>query len=257
MSKHENVSDTLKKNVERIISEKVNALNRPDLFRQPLFAYSDAKNPKYKELKTIVGSWHKTPDELLPGAECAISYFIPFTKEVVSGPLTALNGSEIWSEAYVIANNAVLTIDDAVTEYLSAEGFETALIRGTGAYDQKELKSMWSHRSAAAIADLGKFGDNRLLITEKGSGGRFCTILTTAPIEPGCETTPKTCLRQQNGSCGKCFEICPVQTLRPGEFDRFVCNDDVLLKNAETFKYLGFADACGKCISACPLSYIE
>lgn len=242
--------------LERLIAAQVAALGRPDLFRAPIFAYSDAADPRYHELKTLIGPWHLDPAELMPDARSVISYFVPFTKEVARAPRAAAHGAPVWGEAYLVINDGFDRIGESVGGYLAAEGFAAHPISGTHTYDPKDLRSMWSHRSAAAIAGLGTFGANRLLITARGSAGRFCTILTDAPLAPSCATAPPRCPYEE-GRCGACFRACPVGALRPGAFDRFVCHDDVLLRNAEALKGLGFCDVCGKCIAVCPLACLE
>jgi epoxyqueuosine reductase QueG len=117
---------------------------------------------------------------------------------------------------------------------------------------------MWSHRSAAAIAGLGTFGANKLLITEKGSGGRFCTILTSAVLKANQVPIESKCLYLKNGSCGLCFKICPVNALFPDSIDKFACQNEVNKNEAKPKEStnLQSADTCGKCISVCPFAYI-
>jgi epoxyqueuosine reductase QueG len=251
----------LEKNIEQIVVDEMAALNRNDLFRKPLLAFSSANDPRYSELKQIVGEWHLNPTELLPDAVSVISYFVPFTKKVVAEPKTVKDGSLLWGEAYVTINAYFDHINEAIAEYLNGLGFICKTIKATHTYDPKDLKSMWSHRSAAAIAGLGVFGTNRLLITEKGSGGRFCTVITTAPLNAGSsEEAQNRCFFKKDGSCGLCIEVCPVNALSRNSFSKFTCQIE-LNKNGEKESREGLqrktADTCGKCISVCPVSYFE
>lgn len=68
------------------IEQAVRNLNRPDLFREPLVAFSDAHDNRYEQLTEIIGPWAKTPVEFLPSAQTVISYFVPFTREIAQGP---------------------------------------------------------------------------------------------------------------------------------------------------------------------------
>ena len=245
--------------IEQIIIREMAALNRSDLFRTPLVAFSSAHDKRYAELKEIVGEWHLRPDELLPEAKSVISYFVPFTKTVVSEPKNTEDAPPIWGEAYDIINSYFNHINETLSEYLSGLGFSSQSIPATHTYDPKELKSMWSHRSAAAIAGLGTFGANRLLITEKGSGGRFGALLTSAPLKVEQKPASVKCLYVKNGSCDLCHKICPVGALSHNGIERFVCHDE-LSKNGKILRARGNfekADACGKCISVCPVAYIE
>lgn len=250
---------SLETEIQRIIEEKIAELDRPDLFRMPLVAFSDARNSQYENLKQHIGPWHCTPRELLPEAESVISYFVPFTKAVVTQPKTVKDGSALWSEAYQEINAYFNEVNQAVQDYLESQGYLVTTIRATHTYDPKDLKAYWSHRSAAVIAGLASLGANRLAITDKGSGGRFCTVITSARLEPNPAPAPQRCLYLKNGSCGLCFKACPVGALRPDGMDKFTCQDE-LNKNQEKMRRettLVSADTCGKCISICPLSYIE
>lgn len=252
--------DKLKQSIESTLSATVAALGRPDLFRAPLVGYSSAEDKRYGQLKTIVGSWHRNPRELLPGANTVISCFVPFTKAVVLEPKTFTGASPLWADAYQIINCHFDVVGGAVAAVLHKRGFAALPIKATHTYDPATLQSAFSHRSAAQIAGLGSFGANSLLITQKGSGGRFCTVLTTAVLQSDLSPAPVHCLYMKDKSCGLCFKICPVNALGPSVVDKFACQDE-LNKNQHMLKQSGdywhSADVCGKCISVCPLAYIE
>lgn len=245
--------------VTEIICSKLRELDRPDLFRMPLIAFSAAADERYAQLKTLVGSWHLHPTDLLPQAKSVISYFIPFTKEVVCAPKQAKQEAPLWGEAYAVLNAYFEEMSQSVCDYLTARGYASCTIPATHTYNEADMKSMWSHRSAAAIAGLGAFGANRMLITEKGSGGRFCTVLTAAAFEVNRQIAENRCLYMQNGSCGLCFQACPVHALEPGVLDRFACQAETRKNEKRLEESIGLyhADICGKCISICPVAYIE
>jgi len=253
------MSGNMEKEIVRIIYDEVLRLNRPDLFRTPIIAYSSASDERYLDLKEIIGDWHLNPAQLLPDVKSAISYFVPFTKEVVYEPKNIKDGSPLWAEAYEVINDYFNHINDALSVYILSQGFSAKTIPATHTYDPKDMKCMWSHRSAAAISEMGTFGLNRLLITEKGSGGRFCTVLTSALLEPKHDSAKAKCRGLIDGSCGLCHKICPVGALSPDGIDMFACNRE-LLKNRDIFRErtaLYETDICGKCISICPYTYIE
>ena len=248
-------SNELCYNIRQLITSKMTELNRPDLYRAPITAFSDATDTRYQELKKIVGEWHMNPEELLTDARSVISFFVPFTKEVIEEPGLTESPS-LWAETYTIINNYFDNISEAITKYLIAQGFSALAIRATHTFDPKDLKSMWSHRSAAAIAGLGAFGTNRLLITEKGSGGRFCTVLTSASLDERLNAADERCYNIKDGSCGQCIKVCPVNTLP--NLDKFACWNHIKKVEAKLrSEGVATADICGKCISVCPVSYIE
>lgn len=246
----------LSESILTIIREQVAQANRPDLFRQPICAFSAADDPRYHQLKTTVGPWHKDPAELLPDAKSVISYFVPFTAPLPKSAKEQEPVSALWGEAYVALNNLFDIIGERLSEFLRAAGYSVLSIAATHTYDPETLQSIWSHRSAAAISGLGSFGVNRMLITEMGSAGRFCTLITSAPLEPSPSPAPERCLYHKNGGCLLCVKACPVGALQLDSFQRFVCSEQ-LLKNAERLSGLGYCDVCGKCIGSCPLAFLE
>lgn len=249
----------MEKEIERIIEEKIAGLKREDLLRRPFVAFSSAHDPAYRDLKTIIGEWHLTPIEILPDAQSVISYFVPFTKPVTRQPKKFDTSAPLWAEAYLAINSYFDTINDTLVDFLRENGYSASPIPATHNFDPETIRCNWSHRSAAAIAGIGSFGANRMLITGKGSSGRFCTVITSAKLAAQTDKASQRCLYLINGTCGKCFEICPVGALAPDGFDKFSCQA-VTIGNKEAHKgdgIRGRADVCGKCISVCPVGFIE
>lgn len=245
--------------IKKIIQSTAESLHRPDLFRKPLVSFSSASDPRYPSLKEKIGPWHMTPEELLPGAVSVISYFVPFTKSAALHPNDSDEGSPIWAEAYQEFNKHFININDAVISLLKQNGYDAVAIPPTHTYSPTDLKCLWSHRSAAVISGLGSFGANGLVITEKGSGGRFCSVITSAKLTPNTEAAEQRCLYLKSGTCGLCFNICPVNALNPDRFEKFVCQDRLNHNEKEITSKTGLqsADICGKCISICPFAYIK
>ena len=250
---------SLEQEIQRIIEEKFAELGRPDLIRTPLVAFASAQDPRYEELKTVIGPWHSLPTDFLPEARSVISYFIPFTREVALGPKTEPEGCPVWSEAYITINQHFHVVNQAVQDYLESQGYKAAQIKPPKAYDPETFHAIWSHRSTAVIAGLATLGANNLAITEKGSGGRFCSLITSAKLEPNREPPKNVCPYPINGKCGLCIKACPAGALTGGPTNKAACQEE-LNKNPERLKKLNakyIADICGKCLSVCPLVYIE
>ena len=250
---------SLELEIQRIIEEKFAELGRPDLIRTPIVAFADAHDAKYEALNTVVGPWHQLPTDFLPEAQTVISYFIPFTKEVALAPKNEPDGSPVWSEAYILINRHFHVVNQAIQDYLESQGYQAAQIRPPKAYDPDNFHALWSHRSAAVIANLAAFGANNLAITDKGSGGRFCSIITSARLESRREPPKKQCPYFVNGACGLCIKACPAGALTGGSTNKRACQDE-LNKTPERLKTLTakyIADICGKCLSVCPLVYLD
>lgn len=244
--------------IEGLVKDMLKAHNRDDLFREPIVGFSNANDERYEKLKEIVGPWIKSPNELLEQAKSVVSYFVPFTRELVNAPKNSVEASPLWAEAYVDINAYFDIISDAVAELLHELGFASVKIKAAKTYDPELLQSMWSHKSAAVIAGIAVFGANNMAITEKGCGGRYCSVITSAELKSDKPAIENKCLYHKNGSCGLCFKACPAKALTPDGFEKFICNAE-LKKNEQHLKQTAGINAgvCGKCLSVCPLAYIE
>jgi len=142
-------------------------------------------------------------------------------------------------------------ISEEMIRYLKDRGIEAATVKATHTFDEKTLKSGWSHRSAAYISGLGRFGVNRMLITPVGCAGRYGTVIMSQEVPADKRMAEELCTYYKNGKCLECIKACPANALDINGFDKFKCYDN-LLENAKEFADIGFCDVCGKCISFCP-----
>lgn len=248
---------SLKEEIIDIIENSVLESESKELFRKPIVGFSSAANPLYDKLKDIVAPDHLHPTEILPNAKSVVSFFVPFSESVVKSNIRNASVSKEWGISYVVANNLINQISDILIEYLANKNIDSATIKATHNFDEKTLKSAWSHRSAAYIANMGKFGLNRMIITKEGCAGRFGTVVVALeiPIEKE-KNNIEYCLYYKNGSCLKCIKSCPQNALSTDGFDRFKCYDK-LLENAEELKEFGLCDVCGKCVVSCPFAIIK
>ena len=250
----------IRSEIEKIIKDKVSEISRPDLFREPMIGFVSTDDPSIVNVKEIVGPWHDSPDDQLPGAKTIIAYTVPFTEKVALDPGYAKFSGLIWSEAYLLINKNFQIISETVADYLRSLGFEASTVTATNDYDPSDPVSSWSHRTMACAAGLGTFGMNRILITRKGSAVRYCSLLTTAELEPSGPYEGPVCEGLDEGPCTICLDACPVDALRRwfdgGKFD---CQDlqEVYHERMIDELSVNTAGTCGKCIAACPLAYIE
>jgi epoxyqueuosine reductase len=247
---------SLKKELIDLVVKSVNESEHRDLFREPLVGFSSATDPLYKQLKEIIGPEHLYPQDILPEAKTVVSFFIPFSEKVVASNRKQEAVSMEWAESYVEANKLINEISSKMVEYLEGRGISAATVKATYNYDEKTLKCGWSHRSAAYIAGLGKFGVNRMLITRVGCAGRYGSVIVSHEITPDKRTDEEFCVYHKKGTCLNCIKACPVAALDLEGFDKFKCNDWVL-ENGELFKELGACDVCGKCVVAGPCAIIS
>jgi epoxyqueuosine reductase QueG len=220
----------------------------------PVTAYAAAADPLFETLKTAVSPTHGTPRELMSHGRTVISYFLPFNPEIARGNRDGNECSRGWALAYVETNALIIDLNNHIATILDNYGYESVLLPPTHNFDTTTLISDWSHKHVAFIAGLGKFGLHRMIITELGCCGRLGSIITSAPLEPTQRPEGEFCLFFYDGSCLKCVEKCVNGALTAEEFDRRKCHD-VLRANAVFHSGLGYADACGKCVSVVPCSF--
>lgn len=226
------------------------------LWETPLVAVAAASDPLFGEIKKWVQPTHQLPQELLPGAASVITYFIPFHPTIPKSNQPGHLASREWGQAYILTNQLIGHLNEALTHHLSEAGWQAAYASATHHFDESTLMSRWSHRHVAYIAGLGNFGLNNMLITDKGCCGRIGTLVTTAPLAPTARTGKPTCLYRFNGSCGLCVDHCVNGSLKEKKYDRHACYD-LLLENAEALADMGLADVCGKCTVGLPCSLVD
>jgi len=217
-------------------------------YRRPLVGAAAADDPRFEDLKRLVGPDHMLPEELLPGATSVVAFFLPFTAELVRANARDPRAvAREWAVAYVETNTLIAAINDRIIGELTAGGFRAAAAPPTGVFDRATLKSTWSHKSAAAIAGLGSFGVHHMLITDAGCAGRLGSLVTDAQLEVTTEPPRERCLYHANGSCLVCVKRCPEGALSVDtRFDRARCWARCQ-KAAEGFRDIGLAEVCGKC----------
>lgn len=243
--------------VEAFISQSVAGSKERAYFRKPLVGFSSADDPLYGHIIKTVGPHHWRPQQFLPKVKTVISFFIPFQKELVrlnkgTGPV-----SDSWGLAYLAANALINSINDNLVELLIGLGADSSSVPATHTFDAQTLKAAWSHRSAAFVSGLGRFGLNRMLITRLGCAGRYGTVFTEADLPASQRSDAEYCLYYKNGGCRACLEACPAVSLRADDFDRHKCYAR-LLSNSEYLNLGGqVADVCGKCVVAGPCAFKE
>lgn len=242
---------SLKTELIDLVIRCVSDCEHRELFRKPLVGFSSAGDPLYRQLKEIIGPEHLYPQDVLAEAKTVVSFFIAFSERVVSSNRNQESVAKEWAESYIKANQLISEISQKMIEYLEDQGIAAATVKATHTYDEKSLKCGWSHRSAAYISGLGKFGVNRMLITPVGCAGRYGSVIISHEIAPDTRTDEEFCIYYKKGTCLNCIKACPVGALDIEGFDKFKCHDR-LLENAKQFTDLGCCDVCGKCVVAGP-----
>ncbi len=225
----------------------------PHMWEEPIVKFASADDPKFEQLKEIVVPNHYLPTDYLEEAVTVLSYFLPFKREIPQTNVAGEECSKVWADSYLITNDMFGYINEHLTEVVRKMGYDAAIPQDAGMISLAVPKSRWSQRHVAYIAGHGTFGMNNMLISDKGSVGRYHSIVTTIPVEADVIPTEERCLYKKSGSCGLCFKRCMTGALTADGFDRFKCLEQCLENER---KYPG-ADVCGKCVVELPCSHME
>ncbi|TDO92028.1 hypothetical protein DFR79_10854 [Halanaerobium saccharolyticum] len=248
----------MKKKIENLIHNYIAEYQKKDEikseWKDPVIKYAAADDPMFKELKDAVSESHLMPEDILPGAQTVIAYFIPFTNKISNSNIEDKYSSPQWAKAYVETNQLIAELNQQLKNKLSEKGYQASLIAATNNFDKERLLSDWSHRHAAYIAGLGTFGINNMLITEKGCAGRIGTLITNLKVEASERTEKERCFNKAGFNCSKCVDRCVNGALQENSFDRHLCYD-LLLENDKLHLESELTDVCGKCSVDLPCSF--
>ena len=247
-------AEEIKELIVSTIEREVAVADTKTRYRQSLVGFGEVKKEEFLRLREIVGEHHILPDDLLPGAQSMVVFFLPFSKEVVRANKDNPYVAREWAVAYVETNKLISHICETLVQTLREKGVEAAYKLPTYNFDKEKLVARWSHRSVAALVGLGSFGLNRLLITDFGCAGRYGSLLLKTRVTPSARELKERCLYLHDGSCLECVRRCPVDALtEKGELDRAACYRYCLEVDA-FFADLPLSECCGKCSVGLPCS---
>jgi epoxyqueuosine reductase QueG len=248
--------DPLQLEIQQFIRGAVATAGTTTEYRQPQVGFARADDPRFRVLRDEVSPIHLMPEDLVPGAQTVVSFFLPFAAWVVeANARSKADVAREWAVAYVETNALIGRISAGLVEALAAKGIAAAAEPATHNFDEVTLHSPWSHKSVAVIAGLGSFGLHQMVITDAGCAGRFGSVVLDAGI-PFREAEPRVrCLGLYDGSCLECVARCPVSALSADiPLDKQRC-DQHLHDFGRAYEDLGLVDVCGKCaIGPCSFS---
>ena len=250
------MNELIRGEIERFFNAYERENGVEEIWRQPLVGFAAAGDPLFAVLKSAIGPTHAMPADLLAEAETVVAFFIPFTKQLAASNAGGETASREWALAYIRTNRLINDVGAHMKTFLEGLGYPTFAAPATHNFDRKKLVSDWSHRHAAFIAGLGRFGVNNMLITDRGCCGRVGSFVTAAPSAANPRNDGEACLFRRKGTCLKCVRQCVNQALRADGFDRFRCYE-MCEKNGSRFADIGIADVCGKCVVGLPCSHLN
>ncbi len=241
------------KDIKGFITDAITGIVRSQAprteYRSPLVGFADARHPLFAHLKTLIAPDHLLPTDLLPEARTVVSFFLPFSQELVrqnqEGPVTA----PTWAMAKQETDVVIHAIVQGVKERLAPHGVTVSDNPALERYDPARFIHHWSQRHVAYICGLGNFGLNQLIITRKGCAGRLGSLCISTFAEPDLICEEEVCPGRIDGSCGVCIQKCPSQALQYGAIDKPRCSAWINDYTEKFFKGETAFRSCGKCIA--------
>lgn len=247
-------------------------------FEEPLVGFASGTDPLFFQYKTVIGSFHFTPREIIVSAlrergrglllsEIAeisvISWILPISEDTrKSNRKEEKFPSKLWAytkdfgEAF---NNA---LRKHVAGFLGGLGYVAVAPTLLPAYqsfrDEKVgWASYWSERHIAYACGLGTFSLNDSFITPKGTTvriGSVVTLLKLTPSEKKYRHHKENCLQFRNEKCGKCISRCPAGAVTEKGHDKDKCRDyaESELLKARRLEYGVKTPSCGLCQTGVP-----
>lgn len=237
--------------VETSDANFVEDLDGMQIFDKPLIGVAASDDPLWNTLKKpeVVGPDHMTPTEWMSQSKSVLSYFLPFSEAVRKSNRTKGMPSKEWLYGRwegELFNNSLRSFMVESLEDLGYSAVAPALNEG---FSVENNKSNWSERHVAYIAGLGTFSISRSLITNKGTAGRFGSVITDWELEP--KLRDYTEVNEYCDGCGSCIPRCPCKAITMEAMDKEQCSNflqKVLKRNQPRY-------GCGKCQTAVPCEF--
>ena len=209
-------------------------------FDAPLVGFASATDPLFQSYKEIIGTFHRTPLEVLhrlAGAEGAVegtvvSWILPIAEPVrLSNRREDRYPSRQWGRTRTFGekfNDELRKFVAGLLQDLGGRAVAPMLAEEWSQVDDPEvgLASTWSERHAAYAAGLGTFSINDGLITPKGIAHRCGSVVTGIVIEPTARPYKdyrENCLLCKGEPCGVCIVRCPVGAISEDGHDKDMC----------------------------------
>lgn len=203
---------------------------RPDLvglrlFERPTLRFGAADDPLFESLKRegVVGPWHLSPSEWLPGARSVVSIFFPYTEAVRASVKPTIDVSPEWLHGRIEGQAMIEALGADIMRELGEHTDVRAVVpqlderydvmragRGIAEYengDPETYGANWSERHVAYVCGHGTFGLSKCLITERGTSGRFLSVITDVDVEP--DVRAYSGVYDYCTKCGACAARCP------------------------------------------------
>jgi ferredoxin len=218
-------------------------------WEEPLIGFASGIDPLFFEYKTLIGSFHLTPREIISAALKEKGRSLLFTEieqiSVISWVLPASEDtrksnrqekqypSKLWAYTRDFGEACNVALRKHVINFLEDLGHVTVAppLSPTFQYIRDEKvgwASPWSERHVAYTCGLGTFSLNDGFITPRGMAirlGSVVTLLKLAPSEKKYRHYRENCLQFRTEKCGKCILRCPAGAITEKGHDKDKCYD--------------------------------
>jgi epoxyqueuosine reductase QueG len=203
-------------------------------FDAPLVGVARADDPLFERYRDpgVIGPFHRTPREIVPGAASVVVWVLPIilptrrsNRERRDQPSLA------WARTRSFGEQLNVALRRHMVAWLGERGHAAAAPFLAADWRQLDdtsvgIASTWSERHAAYAAGLGTFSLSDGFITEKGVAHRLGSVVTTAVLPPTSADRPAPmahCLFF-DGRCSACIGRCPAGAISPRGHDKARCS---------------------------------
>jgi epoxyqueuosine reductase len=187
------------------------------------------------------------PHHILPQTQGVIVIGLP-----VALPVLETSPSIWYHELYKTVNSLLDQYTVQLASLLTRVGFPSVFVPrdGYGSIEVllKNPVAFFSHRHAAVLAGLGRFGVNNMVLTrEFGPRVRFGSVFTTAVIPSDPLIEDELCIH-----CSKCVNLCPANALEDGDYPQVLTDKPACTAQSVSLNKKHISP-CGICIKVCPV----
>jgi ferredoxin len=250
---------------------------------EPLVGFASGLDPLFFEYKTLIGSFHLTPREIISAALkekgrgllfseieqiSVISWVLPISEDTrKSNRREGQFPSKLWvytKEFGEACNNALRRHVSGFLEDLGHLAVAPSLLPSFQSFRDENIgwTSFWSERHIAYTCGLGTFSLNDGFITPKGMAmrvGSVVTLLKLTPSEKRYRHPKENCLQFRNEKCGKCISRCPAGAITEKGHDKDKCHDyidsDPVKAKRSEYGLQNPSPSCGLCQTNVPCEF--
>jgi ferredoxin len=258
-------------------------LDQGSYWEEPLVGFALGADPLFSQYKTLIGSFHLSPREIISATLkekgrallfsemdqiSVISWILPASEDTrKSNRQENEFPSKLWAYTRDFGEACNNALRRHVVNFLEELGHvAVAPILSPGFQYLRDEKvgwaSPWSERHVAYTCGLGTFSLNDGLITPKGMAvriGSVVTLLKLIPSEKKYGHFRENCLLFRNEKCGKCISRCPAGAISEKGHDKDKCHEYI---NSESLKakrldygLVNPSSSCGLCQTKVPCEF--